>query len=40
MKNYEALEIKVIVLLKDDIVRTSSEYDNVGGIPDTWQGNQ
>ena len=40
MKNYEALEIKVIVLLKDDIVRTSSKYDNVGGIPDTWQGNE
>ena len=39
MKNYEALEIKVIVLLKDDIVRMS-EYDNVGGIPDTWQGNE
>ena len=39
MKNYETLEIKVIVLLKDDIVRTS-EYDNVGGIPDAWQGNE
>ena len=40
MKNYETLEIKVIMLLKNDIVQTSSEYDNVGGIPDTWQGNE
>ena len=35
MKNYEALEIKVTVLLKDDIVRMSG-YDNIGGIPDGW----
>ena len=38
MKNYETLEIKVILLSKDDIVRASG-YDNVGGIPDAWQGN-
>ena len=35
MKNYETLEIKVVVLMKDDIVRTS-QYDNIGGIPGDW----
>lgn len=39
MKNYQLLELEVILLQQNDVITNSPEDDNVGGIPDGWENN-
>ena len=35
MKNYQQLKV-LVSFFENDVITTSSQYDNVGGIPDGW----
>ena len=39
VKNYELLELEVVLLQQGDVI-TASADDNVGGIPDGWGENE
>ena len=36
MKNYQQPIVAVILFERNDII-TSSQYDNIGGIPEGWE---